>query len=90
MGLLHERGTEVSHETVRFWWNRFSPMFAAEIGRRWVDRTRACRQWRWHRAEVYVNISGVTPYLLRAVDHAGEVLEIVVNRKRDRKAVLNS
>lgn len=29
--LLHERGVEVSHETVRFWWNRFGPMFAAEI-----------------------------------------------------------
>lgn len=29
--LLHERGIEISHETVRFWWNRFGPMFAAEI-----------------------------------------------------------
>ena len=27
--LLHERGVDVSHETVRFWWNRFGPMFAA-------------------------------------------------------------
>ena len=31
--LLHERGIEISHETVRFWWNRFGPMFAAEIRR---------------------------------------------------------
>jgi putative transposase len=29
--LLHERGIEVSHGTVRYWWNRFRPMFAAEI-----------------------------------------------------------
>ena len=29
--LLHERGIEISHETVRFWWNRFGPMFAGEI-----------------------------------------------------------
>lgn len=29
--LLHERGIEISHETVRYWWNRFGPMFAAEI-----------------------------------------------------------
>lgn len=39
--LLHERGIEVSHETVRFWWNRFGPVFAAEIRRRRVDRMRA-------------------------------------------------
>jgi hypothetical protein len=36
--LLHERGFKVSHETVRFWWNRFGPLFAAEIRRRRVDR----------------------------------------------------
>ena len=29
--ILHERGIEISHETVRFWWKRFAPMFAAEI-----------------------------------------------------------
>jgi hypothetical protein len=38
--LLHERGIEISHETVRFYWNRFGPMFAAEICRRRVDRMR--------------------------------------------------
>ena len=36
--LLHERGIEISHETVRFWWNRFGPLFAAEIRRKRVDR----------------------------------------------------
>ena len=46
--LLHERGIEISHETVRFWWNRFGPMFAAEIRSRRVGAMRACRQWRWH------------------------------------------
>ena len=38
--LLHERGIDICHETVRFWWNRFGPMFAAEIRRRRVQRTR--------------------------------------------------
>ena len=38
--LLHERGIEICHETVRFWWNRFGPTFAAEIQRRRVDRMR--------------------------------------------------
>jgi transposase-like protein len=39
--LLHERGIEISHETVRFWWNRFGPMLAAEIRRKRVSRMRA-------------------------------------------------
>nr|WP_229804919.1 IS6 family transposase [Gemmobacter tilapiae] len=86
--LLHERGVEISHETVRFWWNRFGPMFAAEIRRRRVDRMRARKHWRWHLDEVYVKINGVTHYLWRAVDHEGEVLESFVTLTRDRKAAL--
>ena len=87
--LLHERGIEISHETVRYWWNRFGPMFAAEIRCRRVDRMRACHHWRWHLDEVYVKINGVTHYLWRAVDHEGEVLESFVTKSRDRKAVLS-
>ena len=49
--LLHERGIEVSHETVRFWWQRFGPMFAAEIRRKRVSGMRSSR-WRWHLDEV--------------------------------------
>jgi putative transposase len=86
--LLHERGIEISYETVRFWWNRFGPMFAAEIRRRRVDRMRAGPQWRWHVDEVFVKINGKRHYLWRAVDHEGEVLEAFVSRKRDRKAAL--
>jgi putative transposase len=86
--LLHERGIEISHETVRYWWNRFGPMFAAELRRKQVDRMRGCKQWRWHLDEVFVKINGVTHYLWRAVDHEGEVLESVVTKTRDRKAAL--
>jgi putative transposase len=86
--LLHERGIEISHETVRFWWNRFGPMFAAEIRRRRVDRMRNCRQWRWHLDEMCVKINGEMHYLWRAVDHEGEVLESFVTKTRDRKAAL--
>ena len=39
--LLHERGIDFSHKTLRFWWNRFGPMFAAEIRRNWINRVRA-------------------------------------------------
>ena len=86
--LLHERGIEISHETVRFWWNRFGPMFAAAIRRKRVDRMRSLPHWRWHLDEVFVKINGGTHYLWRAVDHEGEILESYVTKRRDRKAAL--
>jgi putative transposase len=86
--LLHERGIDVSHETVRFWWNRFGPLFAAEIRRQRVSRMRAYSNWQWHLDEVFVKINGDTHYLWRAVDHEGEVLETYVTKRRDRKAAL--
>jgi len=86
--LLHERGVDVCHETVRFWWNRFGPMFASEIRRRRADRMRAWAQWQWHLDEVFVKINGKTHYLWRAVDHEGEVLEAYVTKRRNRHAAL--
>jgi putative transposase len=86
--LLHERGIEISHETVRYWWKRFGPMFAAELRRKQVDRMRGRKHWRWHLDEVFVKINGATHYLWRAVDHEGEILESVVTKTRDRKAAL--
>jgi len=46
--LLHERGIEISHETVRFWWNRFGPLFASEIRRKRVQPMPSHSNWRWH------------------------------------------
>jgi putative transposase len=86
--MLHERGIEVSHESVRFWWNRFGPILAAEIRRRRVARTRQFHHWQWHLDEMFVKINGETHYLWRAVDHEGEVLEAFVSKRRDRKAAL--
>jgi putative transposase len=51
--LLHVRDIEISHETVRYWWNRFGPMFAAEIRRKRVERMRGRKHWRWHLDEVF-------------------------------------
>ena len=85
--LLFERGIDICHETVRFWWNRFGPMFAAEIRKRRVQR-RSYSNWRWHLDEVFVRINGKTHYLWRAVDHEGEVLEVIATKRRDRKAAL--
>ncbi|AGI67641.1 transposase [Octadecabacter antarcticus 307] len=84
--LLHERGIDISHETVRFWWNRFGPLFAAEIRKKRVSQMRAYSNWQWHLDEVFVKINGETHYLWRAVDHEGEVLERFVTKRRDRKA----
>jgi putative transposase len=86
--LLHERGINISHETIRFWWNRFGPIFAAEIRRKRAQGTRNWPQWQWHLDEVFVRINGETFYLWRAVDHEGEVLESFVTKRRNRKAAL--
>ena len=86
--LLHERGIDVSHETIRFWWNRFGPLFASEIRKRRVQQLRSYSNWRWHLDEVFVKINGVQRYLWRAVDHEGEVLESYVTKRRDRSAAL--
>src|ERR1700712_1209505 len=86
--LLFERGIDLCYETVRFWWNRFGPMFAGEIRRQRASRMRGFRHWRWHLDEVYVKINGEMRYLWRAVDHEGEVLESFVTKTRDKAAAL--
>ena len=86
--ILHERGVDISYETVRVWWNRFGPVFAAEIRKKRITARRNWTQWRWHLDEVFVRINGDTYYLWRALDHEGEVLEAFVTKKRDRKAAL--
>jgi putative transposase len=60
---LFERGTDICHETERQWWNRFGPMFAADIRRRRVNHMRGFRHWRWHLDEVFVKINGERHYL---------------------------
>src|SRR6056297_1658233 len=85
--LLHERGIDISHETVRFWWLRFGRMFAAEIRKRRVEGMKSSH-WRWHLDEMFVKINGERHYLWRAVDHEGEILESFVTKTRDKKAAL--
>lgn len=78
--LLFERGIDICHEAVRFWWNRFGPIFASEIRRQRVSRMRGFHHWRWHLDEVFVKINGERHYLWRAVDHEGELLESFVTK----------
>jgi putative transposase len=85
--LLFERGIDICHETVRFWWNRFGPMFAAEIRKRRIHQ-RSYSHRRWHLDEVFVRINGETRYLWRAVDHESEVLKVFATKRRDCTAAL--
>ena len=86
--LLFERGIDLCHETVRFWWNRFGSMFASEARRQRVSRMRGFRHWRWHLDEMYVKLNGEMVYLWRAVDQEGEVLESYITKTRDKSAAL--
>ncbi|WP_346765584.1 DDE-type integrase/transposase/recombinase [Sphingobium sp. TB-6] len=86
--LIFERGYDICHETARLWWNRFEPMFAADIRRRRIGRMRGFRYWRWNLDEMYVKLNGEMVYLWRAVDHEGEVLESYVTKKQDKSASL--
>ena len=71
--LLDERGIDVSHEKIRFWWNRFRSMLACETRRKRVQQPRALSNWRWHVDEVFARINGERPCLWQAVEHEGEV-----------------
>jgi putative transposase len=79
--LLAQRGITVSYETIRQWCRRFGPAYARILRR---------RQGRlgdtWHLDELFVNIQGCQQYLWRAVDQDGDVIDILLQPRRDRRA----
>jgi len=81
--LLAERGLDISYETVRCWVLKFGPMIARRLRR---HRPRPSN--RWHLDEMVIRIAGERMYLWRAVDHEGEVLDMLVQRRRDSRAAL--
>jgi putative transposase len=81
--LLAERGIMVSYEMVRRWVRYFGPTIAADLRRR-----RPKPHSTWHLDEVFIRIDGRLVYLWRAVDAEGEVLDVVVQSKRDKRAAL--
>src|ERR1700685_735654 len=81
--LLAERGITVSYETVRRWVNHFGPMIAADLRKR-----RPKPYTTWHLDEVYLKIDGRLVYPWRAVDAEGEVLDVLVQSKRNKRAAL--
>ena len=86
--LLHERGIDISHESIRLWWNRFEPLFAREIRKKRIHPAPKYSNWGWHVNEVFVKINGEILYLWRAVDQEGEVLEAYVPKARDKHKAL--
>lgn len=86
--LLHERGIDICHESVRLWVDRFGTLFAGQIRKRRAQCLRQAGQWKWHLDEAFVKINGETHHLWRAVDHEGEVLDAYVTKKRNRAAAL--
>ena len=81
--LLAECGLEVSYETVRRWVLKFGPAIAKRL-----RQGRARPTGHWHLDEMAVRIGGAQMYLWRAVDSEGEVLDVLVQRRRDKRAAL--
>ena len=77
------RGVDVSYETIRCWTIKFGPLIARRLRkRRWPPSQH------WHLDEVVCSIGGKRMYLWRAVDDEGEVLDVLVQRRRDTEAAL--
>lgn len=81
--LLAERGIDVTYETVRCWANKFGPAIAANIRRR-----RSRPDCVWHLDEMVVRIGGKRMFMWRAVDKEGEVLDVLVQKRRNKAAAL--
>ncbi len=81
--LVAERGIDLSYETVRRWALKFGQAYARRL-----RTTRPRPDVRWHLDEVFVSIAGKRMYLWRAVDSEGEVLDILVQSRRNKKAAL--
>jgi putative transposase len=75
------RGVVVSYERVRRWCDKFGQAYANQLRRR-----RPRPGDKWHLDEVFVKINGITHYLWRAVDHHGNVLDVLVQSRRNAKA----
>ena len=81
--LLAERGIDISYETIRCWVAKFGTLYARRIRRLRPRPTRT-----WHLDERAVSIRGARFWLWRAVDSQGEVLDILLQRRRDKAAAL--
>ncbi|MGW1092260.1 IS6 family transposase [Streptomyces sp. NPDC002596] len=78
--LMLERGVIVSYETIRRWCLKFGQSYANSLLRR------RPRPDKWHFDEVFITINGEQKHLWRAVDQDGNVLDILVQNRRNKAA----
>ena len=83
--ILHERGIDICHETIRYWWNKFGTIFSKEVKKRTHNPV---SKWRWHVDEIFVKINGELHYLWRAIDQEGTVIDCYVSKKRNKREAL--
>src|SRR4028119_2191496 len=79
---MAKRGVIVTYETIRHWCQKFGQQYANQLRRR-----RARTGDKWHLDEVFLTINGKTHYLWRAVDQHGNLLDILVQSRRNKAAV---
>ena len=80
---MAQRGVDVSYEAIRRWTRKFGRLFAQNL-----RKSRAAPSCRWHLDEMVVRISGKRMFLWRAVDDEGEVLDMLVQKRRNQAAAL--
>ena len=81
--LMAQRGIDVNYETIRMWTRKFGRLFARNL-----RKSRAAPSARWHLDEMVVRIGGKKIFLWRAVDDEGEVLDVLVQKRRNMAAAL--
>ncbi len=81
--ILHHRGIDITHETIRYWWTKLGPAIMKELKKK---RAHSPSNWRWHIDEVFVKINGELYYLWCAIDDEGTVLDCFATKRRDKKA----
>ena len=75
------RGIEITHESIRKWCHKFAQQYANQVRRR-----RSKPADKWHLDEVAIKINGKQYYLWRAVDKNGQVIDILMQRRRNEAA----
>ena len=81
--LVAQRGVDVSYERIRSWTRKFGRVFAQNL-----RKSRAAPSARWHLDEMVVRNAGERMFLWRAVDDEGEVLDMLVQKRRNKAAAL--
>jgi len=90
--LLHVRGIDICHESIRYWWSRFGPMFASEIRKKRMHPSANYSNWRWHLDQVFVtkrrNRKATLIFLKKTMKRYGKPHQIVTDRLKSYRAAM--